>query len=103
MKVVSIISNICIYIQPFNRVVDCPEIGCLMEVSTMFYICRYRVFTWWDRATLGDGPNICCKYECVTCITEIEMTISYFVLISVNLRNRLEGSTLQAVKWPTSG
>ena len=28
-----------------------PEIWCLMEVSTMFYICRYCVFTWWGRVT----------------------------------------------------
>ncbi len=34
------------YIQPFTTVVDWPEIGCLMEVSTMFCICRYCVFTW---------------------------------------------------------
>ncbi len=34
------------YIQPFTTVVDWPEIGCMMEVSTMFYICRYCVFTW---------------------------------------------------------
>ena len=34
------------YIQPFTTVVDWPEIGCFMEVSTMFYICRYCVFTW---------------------------------------------------------
>ncbi len=40
------------YIQHFPTVVDWPwpEIGCLMEVSTMFYICRYCVFTW-------DGRN----------------------------------------------
>ena len=40
------------YIQPFTTVVDYPEIGCLMEVhvSTMFYICRYCVFTWKSRS-----------------------------------------------------
>ena len=38
-----------VYIQPFTTVVDWPEIACLMEVSTMFYICRYCVFTWWGR------------------------------------------------------
>ena len=27
------------YIQPFTKLVDWPEIGCLMEVSTMLYIC----------------------------------------------------------------
>ena len=35
-----------IYIQPFTTEVDWTEIGCLMEVSAMFYICRYCVFTW---------------------------------------------------------
>ena len=34
------------YIQPFTTIVDWPEIWCLMEVSSMFYICRYCVFTW---------------------------------------------------------
>ncbi len=41
-----------IYIQPFTTVVDWPEIWCLMEVSTMFYICRYCVFTWCGRVIL---------------------------------------------------
>ncbi len=31
------------YVQPFTTVVDWPEIGRLMEVSSMFYICRYCV------------------------------------------------------------
>ncbi len=31
-------------------VVDWSETGCLMEVSTMFYICRYCVFTCWGRS-----------------------------------------------------
>ena len=35
--------------QRFTTVVDWPEIRCLMEVSTMFYICRYSVFTWEGR------------------------------------------------------
>ncbi len=34
------------YMQLFRMEVDWPEIGCLMEISTMFYICRYYVFTW---------------------------------------------------------
>ncbi len=34
------------YIQPFTIVADWPEIWCLLEVSAMFYICRYCVFTW---------------------------------------------------------
>ena len=37
------------YIQPSTTVVDWPEIRYLMEVSTMVYICRYCVFTWWDK------------------------------------------------------
>ncbi len=40
------------YIQPFTTVVDWPEIGCLMEVSTMFHICRYCIFTWGGRYEL---------------------------------------------------
>ncbi len=40
-----------ISIQPFTMGVDWSDIWCLMEVSTMFYICRYCVcvFTWWSR------------------------------------------------------
>ena len=48
LKEVSTISNI-MYIQPFSMEVDWPEIWCLMEVSTMFYICGYCFFTWWGR------------------------------------------------------
>ncbi len=40
------------YIQPFSTVVDWAEIWYLMEVSTMFYICRYCVFTWGGRAPI---------------------------------------------------
>ncbi len=36
-----------IYIQPFSMEVDWPEMVCLMEVSTKFYICTYCVFTLW--------------------------------------------------------
>ncbi len=38
-------------IQPFTMLVhmDLPEIGLLMEVSTMFDICRYCVFTLYGR------------------------------------------------------
>ena len=43
LKAVSTISSIIIYIQHFTTVVDWPEIGCLMEVYTMFYSCRYCV------------------------------------------------------------
>ncbi len=32
-----------VYIQPFSMEVDWPEIWCLMEVSAMFYICRYCI------------------------------------------------------------
>ncbi len=39
------------YIQPFTTIVDWPEIVCFMEVSTMFHICRYCIFTWWGSAT----------------------------------------------------
>ncbi len=31
--------------------VDWPEIACLMEVSVMFNICRYCIFTWYGRGT----------------------------------------------------
>ncbi len=40
------------YTQPFITVVDLPEIGRLMEVSTIFYICRYCIFTWDGRFVL---------------------------------------------------
>ena len=35
------------YIQLFSMEVDWPEIWGLLEVSTIFYICRYRVLTLW--------------------------------------------------------
>ncbi len=35
-----------VYIQPFTTVVDWPEIWCLMEVTTMFYSCRYCIFAY---------------------------------------------------------
>ncbi len=34
------------YILSFTTVVDWPEIWWLMDVSAMFYFCRYCVFTW---------------------------------------------------------
>ncbi len=45
------------YIQPFTTLVDWPEMGRLMEVSAVFYICRYcgflyvclLFFTWYGR------------------------------------------------------
>ncbi len=37
------------YIQPFSMEVDWREIWHQMDVSTMFYICRYCVFTLWGR------------------------------------------------------
>ena len=40
------IKRIHIYNLLPHTVVDWPEIWCLMKVSTMFYICRYCVFTW---------------------------------------------------------
>ncbi len=54
------------YIQPllpFTTVVAWPEMRCLMEVSTMFNICRYCVFTWDGSFVLqGTGQNIT-KYD----------------------------------------
>ena len=41
-----------LYIQPFTTIVDWAEIWRLMEVSTMFYICRNCVFTWYDSTSL---------------------------------------------------
>ncbi len=37
------------YLQPFSMEVDWWEICHQMDVSTMFYICRYCVFTLWGR------------------------------------------------------
>ena len=38
------------YIQPLTTIlVDWSEIGCLVEVSAMVYICRYCIFTWYSR------------------------------------------------------
>ena len=52
------------YIQPFNTVVDRSDSGCIMEVSTMFYICRYCVFTWFSRYIKG---TICDLTEILIC------------------------------------
>ena len=35
--------------KPKIKAMDCPENWCLMEVSTVFYICRYFVSTLWSR------------------------------------------------------
>ncbi len=32
----------------FYHSIELTRIGCLMEVSTMFYICRYCIFTWYS-------------------------------------------------------
>ncbi len=40
-------------IQPLTMGVDWPEIACLMEVSTMFNICRYCIFTWYGRDAIN--------------------------------------------------
>ncbi len=48
------------YIQPFAKIVYFPDIWCLMEVSTLFYICRYWVFTTAERKSRGfimEMPN----------------------------------------------
>ncbi len=50
------------YMQPFTTNVDWPEIGCLMEVSTLLYICRYCVFTW-------DGRCQCSFKDCLKSLT----------------------------------
>ena len=50
LKAVSTISNI---IQPVTTVVDWPEIGWLMGVSTMFYLQILRFYLVWQRYTLG--------------------------------------------------
>ena len=42
--------------------VDRPEIGGLMEVSAMFYICRYYVLTWNGRPAREIKKKIpCCE------------------------------------------
>ena len=41
------------YIQPFTTVVDWPEIGCLMEVSTLFYILQILRFYLWGQIQSG--------------------------------------------------
>ncbi len=48
----STISNIIMSIRPFTMGVDGPEIGCWMEVSSMFDICTYCVFTLYGRYSL---------------------------------------------------
>ncbi len=53
LKAVSIITIIRTY-NLFTTVVDWREIWYLMEVSTMFYFCRYRVFTSYDRIEVFD-------------------------------------------------
>ncbi len=44
------------HIQHFTTAVDSPEIGFLIEVSTMFYI-NYCVFTWWGICTVVVNIN----------------------------------------------
>ena len=42
-------------IQPFTMEVDWPKIGCLMEVSIMFDICTYCIFTLYRRHDGWEG------------------------------------------------
>ena len=59
------------YIQPFTTIVDWREIWRLMEVSTMFYIRRYCVFTWDGRLGLPiqsvpeNGPKWHVLFTCI--------------------------------------
>ncbi len=41
------------YIQTFSMEVDWPEICSVIEVSTMFYICTYCIFTLYGKAATG--------------------------------------------------
>ena len=54
------------YIQPFSMQVNWSEIWCLMKVSTLFYICRYWIFTLWVRSTPGYNklkPNLALPWK----------------------------------------
>ena len=48
-------------IQRFTMGVDWLKIGCLMEVSIVFDICRYCVFTFYGRYGVGDLNSIFCS------------------------------------------
>ncbi len=77
-KTVSTISNV---IQPFTTLVDWQEIRCLREVSAIFYICRYCVFTWYDRyAALMTIPDVAKKTHChrqqIECLLHVRRWLS---------------------------
>ena len=55
------------YIQLFSMEVDCPEIWCLIEVSTMLQICTYYVFTLQGRLYLFNLLLILLLLLCVPC------------------------------------
>ncbi len=57
LKAVATILNI-MYIQPFTMGVDWPEIRRLMEVSIMFNICTYWIFTWYRRIIVNVRKTI---------------------------------------------
>ena len=59
----TIYHNHVMYVQPFTTIVGWQEIWRWMEVS-MFYFCRYLVFTWFCRfSRLIDGVTISLKEE----------------------------------------
>ncbi len=68
------------YIPPFTTV-DWPEIWSLMDVSTMFYIFRYCVFTWYGRDCEEDIMGclgITCKmYDSVVFVSNMEGLLSH--------------------------
>ncbi len=51
--------HLTLHIQSFTTAVDWPEI--LMEVSTMFYTCKYCLFNYWGRleASHDDFTKLC--------------------------------------------
>ncbi len=72
------------YIQPnlFTTVVDWPEIWRWMEVSTMFHVFRYCVFTWYGR------HNVTTYFERQTCEWK-KYTTFLFVKLLLNMLSGL--------------
>ncbi len=71
------------YIQPFSMELDWREIWHQMDVSTMFYNCRYCIFTLWGRAQSSDFNPIQGKITsliiCTVCHIETALMQTLFV------------------------
>ncbi len=81
------------YIHPFTTVVDWLEIGSLMEVSAMFYICRYCVFAWNGRTIVQRAWYYDKHVKARDVGVDVWETKTFFALYDPSLYRRWAGKT----------